>query len=164
MCFTSSFMIAIKSHSSPEQVGVLPASPTLRRHKVILSTNGVPQSQHRGRSKTLNVHDTVVQFLTNQALVLMNMNGLLGNKDGFLFLNCKSQNEFRRWSTEGKWKANMTRTERLEQWFPNLHTHLTEQGILWTDSEVDWEMLCYVVQLRACKQSQLVQEGILYSS
>jgi hypothetical protein len=57
----------------------------------------------------------VVQFLTNQALVLMNMNGLLDTKDDFQFLNCESQNEFWRWSMEGTWKANMTRTEGLEQ-------------------------------------------------
>lgn len=43
MCFTPNFMIAIKSHSSPKPVGVLAASPTLRHHKVNLSTNCVPQ-------------------------------------------------------------------------------------------------------------------------
>lgn len=43
MCFTPNFMIAIKSLSSPKPVGVLAASPTLRHHKVNLSTNCVPQ-------------------------------------------------------------------------------------------------------------------------
>lgn len=51
MCFTPSFILAIKSHSGPKQVGVLAASLTLHHPKVTLSINDVPQRPTRKRQQ-----------------------------------------------------------------------------------------------------------------
>lgn len=51
MCFTPSFILAIKSHSGPKQVGVLAASLTLHHPKVTLSINDVPQRPTQKRQQ-----------------------------------------------------------------------------------------------------------------